>query len=231
MAVPAGFSIRITRFIAQPPYPIKIHLPPIKGEDRREIPRLCGPELDVVVPADEERHVLLGKFMDAWSLLEETLAFFVSKLVETDNRTTPYIQNSMGTRQLIDMMIGLATLKLAEADAHTMIGLLERVRKLNGKRNALVHGHWLLEVNVYLRHGHAVIDPRFNRELTPLDPIVANKIADPKNQKERVKYIFNAKRIAGATRDTMVLAKDLAEFLQAVRVLDDWKDKPPLSQP
>ena len=96
---------------------------------------------------------------------------------------------------------------------------MERLGKLNSKRNTLVHGHWVLEANVILRRGDAVLVTQFLRELTPPDPKVAKAMANPRNQKERVRWSFNLKRIEAAARETDKLRTELWHFSEKMKLL------------
>lgn len=222
MAVPPGFSIRVANFLRNAPYHVSVHLPST-DKDAPVFPRLNGPHLDVVVPASDDRHLLLGKFMDAWSRLERQLTFFVSTLLECDLRTAGHTQSSMGMRQILDLLTGLSQLKLTPQHCAQMTTLLERVRKQNGKRNVLVHGMWVLEANVYVKRGTPVVNSQFVRELTPVDPEKAKAISDPRNQRERVKYLFNLRRLAGTIRETEAVAIDLGNFRQGMQLSSAWK--------
>ena len=94
---------------------------------------------------------------------------------------------------------------------------LERAGKLNTKRNILVHGHWVLEANVLVRRGEAYLSTQFLREVIPTDPEDAQAMANPQNQKQRVRYTFTKKRIEGTTRDTNNLNREICEFMQVMK--------------
>jgi hypothetical protein len=83
-------------------------------------------------------------------------------------------------------VIRVAQRKLDEESAARVGRFIERAHKLNGKRNILVHGRWVLEVNVVVRRGEACIAPQFLREVIPDDPAQAKAMGDPRNQKIRV---------------------------------------------
>src|SRR5262249_1985 len=98
-----------------------------------------------------------------------------------------------------------------------LINLLDRIGKLNTKRNILVHGQWVLEANVLVRRGEAYLSTQFLREVVPTDPEDAEKMADPRNQKQRVRYTFTLKRIDAASRDTDTVNRDMCNFIQTMR--------------
>ena len=121
---------------------------------------------------------------------------------------------------------GLARLKLQPEDAKQMTNLTERLGKLNTKRNVLVHGSWILEVNIVARKGEASLLQRMVRATTPSDPSMIDAIANPKNQKDRVRYVFTINRIEGAKNDTNKLAYDFAELSSIMKFLPAPKKSP-----
>jgi hypothetical protein len=173
--------------------------------------------LDIAAPEGDDRHIKLGRFMDAWSLLEGSLDRVLAVLLGMSHHDTGVILSALGMRQIIDLLESLAKRKLIEEDAATFVNLMDRLRRLNTKRNVLIHGHWVLEANVIVRRGEAVLVTQFLRELTPLDPAQAKAIGDPRNQRERVRWAFNFKRIEATERDTDTIGVDISAFVGKMR--------------
>jgi hypothetical protein len=217
MAFPGVPIIRVGYMAPRLPYPVNVQLPPIQGQGAQATPRITGPQLDIVVPQDTTRHEKLGLFMEAWSSLESSLDFVLERLTGIDLSDAILILPKLGTKNALDLLEGLALRKLIHDDARGLINLLERVGKLNTKRNILVHGRWVLEANVLLRRGEAYLATQFLREVIPTDPEDAKKMADPRNQKERVKYTFTLKRIDAASRDADALNRDICNFIQTMK--------------
>ena len=84
------------------PYLVQVLLPPTTDEDTRTQIRTTGPFLDIAVPRDPSRHEKLGRFLDAWSGLESTLAIVLTKLVPLRLRETNLVISQLGTRNAID---------------------------------------------------------------------------------------------------------------------------------
>lgn len=218
--IPRGFQIRVGYMARNLPYPVQVFLPAIVGTSTGPtVPRCKGPELDIVVPTDDFRHTALGLFMDSWSLLESQLHFLMSKLLGVDLASTGAVMATLGIKQIIDLMIGLGKIKLVRDDAEALVNLTERLSKLNTKRNTLVHGHWVLEANVMVKSGEAVLRTQFLRELTPLDPKEAQALANPRNQKQRMRFCFTPKRIIGVVMDVENFQADTEQFIDALRFL------------
>ena len=173
--------------------------------------------LEDLVPSDAEHHAALGAFMDRWSGLESWVCGGIfTTLLGCDRGAARIIFQSMGMRQIIDAITGLATAKLDDTYILQLTNLLERLSKANGKRNVLAHGIWTLEVVLWVSKGSQNIKLHFMREAEPIDQRVNKAIADFRNQKERVKYCFNIKRIHAAAEESYKLAQDFASFNEVV---------------
>jgi hypothetical protein len=155
--------------------------------------------------------------MDAWSSLESTLGMVLSELIPIDLGDAILILPKLGMKNTLDLFEGLALRKLDPSSASAMVALLERTGRLNTKRNILVHGAWVVEANVIPRQGQAHLITQFLREIVPTDPEDAKLMANPRNQKERVRYTFTLKRIGAATRDTDAVNRDICGFLQVMK--------------
>lgn len=209
-----GFSIRVGYGAKSLPYPVNVQLPSASGAPRAPSApiRTVGPNLDVDPPKGDEHHLKLGLFMDAWSRLEQIIVLVLAGLLHTDHRRARIVMAAVSTRQLIELIKGLGYVTLSGIAHSDLVRLADRVGRLNSKRNALVHGHWVLEALVCVRRNEAVLMTHFLRETTPTDPEVARQILNPENQKERVRHCFTLKRIEGTTRDTLTLVQAFADF-------------------
>jgi hypothetical protein len=121
-------------------------------------------------------------------------------------------------KNTVELLDGLGMRKLASGDSAELTRLTERLNRMNGKRNILVHGQWVLEVNVFVRKNRteAYLMTQFLREITPTDPEDAEALGNPRNQKERVRYTFTMKRIDAAARDTDILNRDFGKFAESM---------------
>jgi hypothetical protein len=217
----SGFAVRVGYMAKALPYPVEVFLLPMqKDAPPVETPLSVGPKLHIVIPTDTDRHLKLGLFMSAWSLLEQTLVMFLRKLLGTDLKTAQVVMSTLGIRQVVDLLDGLGSMALSDTDLERLNRLTERLSSLNSQRNILVHGRWVLEANIYVKGGEAVLKSQFVRDTSPADPRIANRISDPKNQKLRMKHVFSLKRIDGVAQDVMHLTNDISTFMSGVTVLD-----------
>jgi hypothetical protein len=210
--------IRVGHMATALPYPVKLFLPPITQVDTRVQARITGPELDIIIPSDDARHTKLGRFMDSWSALESSLGFLFSKLLSIKLQEAFLTLSKIGMKNTVELLDGLGMRKLASGDSAELTRLTERLNRMNGKRNILVHGQWVLEVNVFVRKNRteAYLMTQFLREITPTDPEDAEALGNPRNQKERVRYTFTMKRIDAAARDTDILNRDFGKFAESM---------------
>jgi hypothetical protein len=235
MAYPAVPVIRVGYMAPRLPYPVNINLPSISEPETRTEPRLVGRQLDIVVPQDPARHEKLGRFLESWGALESSLTILLTYLTGLRLGQAELIFMRLGTKNALDLLNALGQRKLAEDSSNALTNLLERISKMNTKRNILVHGEWVLEANVLLKRGEAVLVTQFLRQTTPIDPADEKAMANPRNQKERVRYCFNLKRIDAATRDTDTVCRDISHFSGSMKrkilSLSELCDELLLSQP
>lgn len=217
MAYPGVPIVRIGYMAPRLPYPVNVNLPPVSQPETRTEARLVGRELDIIVPEDPARHEKLGRFLDSWGALESALTFLLTRLTSLKLHDAGMVISKLGTKNALDLLDGLGRRKLEEDSASRLTVLIERTSKLNTKRNILVHGDWVLEANVLVRRGEAILAIQFLREVTPLDPADEKAMANPRNQKERVRYSFTLKRIDAATRDTDILCREISHFIGSMK--------------
>jgi hypothetical protein len=184
------------------PYPVNVNMPPVATPDTRTQIRTTGPQLDIAIPQDKSRHEKLGQFIEAWGALESTLTFLFMRLASVELSDAALIFPKFGTKNALDLLESLGQRKLIKDSSSSLINLIDRARKLNGKRNILIHGHWVLEANVLTKRGEVCLAVQFLREVIPSDPDHEKLMGNPRNQKERVRYSFTLKRIDASARDS-----------------------------
>lgn len=94
--------------------------------------------------------------------------------------------------------------------------LMDRLGGAAQKRNHIVHGRWLLEVTLWVHKGVVRYNSQFLRQYDPIDQTIGGKLANFKNQKERVKYCFTLRRIAAAAADADALSSSIGKFMAAM---------------
>jgi len=172
---------------------------------------------DDFLPKNADHHTALGAFVDGWGRLEFSVSYLMTVLAGTDNPSGTIIFRSMGMRQVIDTIISLATRKLNDELVDRLENLLDRLGKINAKRNIIVHGHWTVEIVIWIYKSKVQHRGTLLREIEPSDYRTKSKISDLRNQKERTKHTFNIKRIDAAIRDADILIKDIGLFLNKAK--------------
>ncbi len=194
---------------------VNVGLPPTDGGRTAEADRIPGRiYIEDSMPTNGDHHFELGYFLSCWGGVETNLKFLLRFLMRDANSRSAFkIFNGLGMRQVIDLLHSYAVSELEDADLKEFEALMERVGKLNGKRNVLVHGHWIFEIVVWGLKGQVYHKGILLRQQTPNDDRLSDKIADFRNQNVRVKYCFTLKRMRSASKDAVVLRKDIGEFL------------------
>jgi hypothetical protein len=172
--------------------------------------------LKAEAPVGNERHVVLGEFMDAWSNLESALSDLCGQILKTNFLTTHAIISSLGTRQTKDLLLWLGSINVRDKCA-ALETLMDRLSKQASKRNNLVHGHWSLEAIVHAENGEPRLETRWVREYTPADPDIDRKLQELKNKKERSKYCFTIQDINTVAQTVKILRKDISKFIDTLR--------------
>ena len=154
----------------------------------------------------------LGRFMDEWSKLEIALGSLLSRALKLGSGQLPALANSLGTRGILDVLSVQMTRKLPGANVELAQKLLDRVKEKNTQRNYLTHGFWILEWNIVDQGGRPAAIPRVYRGYTPTDPDVAERLKDPRNRKERLRFMFTVKRIDALSLSVGALCLDISRF-------------------
>ena len=173
------------------------------------------PIIYIEEPADDERHTVLGRFMDAWSRLEHSLTIMLSDTLGIVPPLVYPITNSLGTRGLHDVLKMLRPIGLKEVGQTRLMALLDRVKTQNTRRNSIAHGAWVLELRLYDWGGN-IGTRRFQyRFYEPSSPEERQALADkqnPKHRDMRAKYMFSIARISSITREIGRLREDIEGF-------------------
>jgi hypothetical protein len=179
--------------------------PPARKEDGT----YCFP---LYQPDDDERHIALGKIMDAWSKLEMALAQLLSKLLKLPFERMPPLVNSLGNKGVQGAIKDLAPTAFHGEELERLYAMLDRVKKNATRRNNLAHGLWILEWFILDRRGVPYVQPKQVRAYSPSDAETREKIANPRNRKERKNYMFELRRICAIARSIDGLTNDLQRF-------------------
>lgn len=201
--------------------PGHVHLmPPVPGvaptNEGWRINEGGEPEITIHVefPDMDPYHLALGRFLDTYGKLELKLHSVARFMIGAGHEVGAAVTSSLSGKSLIDLITTLAETCLPDDHHKELVGLMERLKKINTKRNHLVHGYWAAEVVVYNeRDGRLAINVSVNREYMPISKSDRLGLLQRKNQKLRDKYMFSPPRIVAAGVDVDTFHDDLSTFV------------------
>ncbi|MDQ7780978.1 MAG: hypothetical protein RDV41_14875 [Planctomycetota bacterium] len=216
METPSIVSVRIVRIAKTLPANITLLLPGMPEPEGVEPPHIV---LRVEFPDMEPYHACLGRFLDEWGKLEIQLRLLFKSLLGTDHSRAMALSAGLSGKALTDALVSLADVALAQADLDTFIVLTERLKSLTQRRNYLIHGYWMAEIIAFnQRNGDVTFKLKVVREYPPTSSRAREALANPKNQRERAKYVFQRKRIDQIAANVAALRDDLAAFMKTARM-------------
>lgn len=190
--------------------------------------RLTSPPINTPAQCDIE----VGAFIRAWDQLELRLLPLLNTLLGShQSASLAILRSGIDHPTLRDVIQALASYRLLADDRIKLASLTRRWRKVSTKRNRLVHGHWMLCVEMMPgptgRRDHTKSE--WKRFYEPSDPGALHKIFGAQvDQKLRSGHMFSLEDIGRATVDVRTLAADLQNFTSALKVLP-FSDPQPIS--
>ncbi|UVK51883.1 hypothetical protein DBIPINDM_005206 [Mesorhizobium sp. AR02] len=97
------------------------------------------PESDIL---DERPNLVLGRLMTAWGQIEVTCNFLFRKLTDLHLDAATVVFDTVGNKEQIEMLIGLAGFLPRADQREAFSGLLSSVKTLSIKRNKVIHASW-----------------------------------------------------------------------------------------
>jgi hypothetical protein len=111
-----------------------------------------------------------------------------------------------------------AGLRLAEGDQKALVALMRRWSRASYKRNRIVHGQWMLDIEVIPKPaGGYRTKAAWIRFYPPTDPALMKEIFGTRNQDARAKHVFPLPVITQASADLKRLAIDLEKFHRRIQ--------------
>lgn len=190
--------------------------------------RLTSPPLNTQEQCDLE----LGAFIRAWDQLELRLLPLLNALLGShQSASLAILRSGIDHPTLRDVLHALASYRLIGDDRTKLTSLIRRWKKVSTKRNRLVHGHWMLCVEMIKgptgRRDHTKSE--WKRFYEPSDPGALHKIFGANvDQKLLSGHMFSLEDIGRATVDVRSLATDLENFTSGLNVLP-FSDPQPIN--
>jgi hypothetical protein len=212
------YEIRVLQARGDLPYSVNLVLPRADGTPSVEPRDPHSFYIEDALPPPEEHHTVLGAFVAQWGQLEVNIESLFRRLTGLTPEICSCVVSSMGTKQIIDSIDSLASLRLGETERAAVNALLDRITKASSRRNFLIHGHWAAEIVIWPYKGEVKAKIQILRAIKPADKSIEAKLSNAKNQKERTKYLYTVKRIIGTINDTARLASDVARYTDRLPV-------------
>lgn len=172
---------------------------------------------------EEQCDSVLGAYLRAWDQVEHQLVPLFNKVLGThQNATLVLLRVGMNQPTIRTILESLGAIRLGKKDQRELAALVRRWETASSKRNRIVHGHWMLSINMVpgpsgkLDHTKST----WIRFYNPANPTLLGRIHGPnKDQKLVATYLFRLKDIEQFTIDVRKLAHDMKLFVEQLLVL------------
>jgi len=179
-------------------------------------------------PSEEECDRVLGAYLRSWGQIDHALRKVFSKLADT-NQAASYIlfqgTTDAGARRQIIEALGNSRLK--KADQTKLASLLERAKTAAGRRNRIIHGDWLIHIQIHTDKKTGKERARtatWMRAYAPVDLEQYDEIH--KNQKVRNQYRYSIQTIINIMNETRKLAREIDAFAGSISLLPFFLPQP-----
>lgn len=172
---------------------------------------------------EEQCDSVLGAYLRAWDQVEHQLLPIFNKMLGT-HQTATLVLLRVGINQptLRSILESLGAIRLGKNDQKELTALVRRWETASSKRNRIVHGNWMLSIEMVLGPSgkRDQTKSKFIRFYNPSNPTFLERIHGPqKDQKLVASYQFRLKDIEQFTVDVRKLARDMQAFVQQLSVL------------
>ncbi len=164
-----------------------------------------------------ECDLALGSYMRGWDRLDMALFFLFHKLLGTYIPTANVIYHSgIDPRRMREIIKALGKLRLSGNDNRDLTDLLDRAKKATSKRNHIIHGSWMLDVEMRGPKGQTKAhSTRWVRHYQPSDPTASHEMFTNKNQKLLSAYRFTPQQLIEAGNAAVFLATHIEAFTKS----------------
>lgn len=171
-------------------------------------------EIPIIQPRGEERHAILGIFLDEWSKLEMQVARLLALSLGSDPMEMPVLMNGLGSRGQRDALTSLLLPRLKDGAASKLQKIMEKIKAHTTRRNHIIHGYWYLEVVITDRNGVPWPNYRQYRRYDPSD-IAARRQLDSGNETQaRKNYMFSLSRIQALSAEMQGLWHEFSSITE-----------------
>lgn len=158
--------------------------------------------------------------MRCWGIVEIEMASLIRKLLDTDMTTAQIViraLQNMQTQRELALELGKHRLKKA-TDVKALDKLMGRVKSAATRRNRIVHGAWILFLEMPPRPAPKPLTAKSAKWLRRYDPVTAEdqeKLITRKSQKLVAAYDFWPEQIVEDANRAVALSKEIEEFTES----------------
>lgn len=178
------------------------------------------PIIDTSVSSKDEHHIALGKMIDSWGILELYLFGKFKLLLGVSHAAAAAISHKASGTRLIELIENQMPLfsPLTDKEVSDFEKISSKFRKLNTKRNNLVHAIWTLEATIDLRLDIPIANFEIVREKLSASREEREQLNDKKNQKIRMKHIHTLDDIEDITSDIHSLSEEVGKYFKDTKL-------------
>lgn len=163
-------------------------------------------------PPTDERDLTMGRFIDAWSSLEDKLFVLFFKLIKTNYDIARAIfATGIQVKNFTALLITIAPYRLKKLEQKTLKSLCERLNTLASKRNRIIHSVWLVETRSnnpqWVRIYSPISIEHWTELLKPFNPRNSN------NQSVRKINRFTIQQLAEVVKEIEKLHEDFDKLI------------------
>ena len=157
-----------------------------------------------------ERDELMGKYISSLDKIESELSFIAcSAMKQTTIFVNGVIALGLNINQMIDFVCSEAEERFSKEELQELQRWLARYKKLNTKRNRIIHGKWLFDADVGTKQDGTLYIARWQwiRQYVPSTKSERNALK--RNDSKAVgKFMFSLQEIERAIREIETLVSD-----------------------
>jgi len=168
----------------------------------------------------EQCDCIIGLYMRIWGDLESSMAMLIQKFLDTDMITSQIIIRALDDmRSQRELTAELGKHRLGDSNVKTLERLLDRVKAASTRRNRIVHGKWVLSIEMGKPPNPKPLvakSARWIRRYYPSQQDELQLLLSGKNQKLSTAYDYWPEQILKYTESVGILANELHVFATQV---------------
>jgi hypothetical protein len=177
----------------------------LNGEDQR-------------TPPEEERDLALGRFMDAWSMLEAEIRNLLRLLSRAPDQAAFAIAAAIpDMRRMNELLVALGELHLGSDDQAELAKICKELLISNKYRNSIVHGQWGCTNNRDSKPVGGIVYPfmwvRFYTFINKTDEFEA---VLGRNKGAQKQYVFSVERLEERAQKARDFRDQISAFSERI---------------